>query len=139
MHDLNPLDLLRNRFLERCFEIVEEGVEKGNFRMKDVAGALGISSQVASKLVNPTSPRTLTAFELFRLSVLARRPVSDLIPLELYLMPDELNDTDLCRVLRDGSGNNPEESLFIGSYMKLPERCRKCVAMIIQAMMKDMK
>ena len=78
------LAALREAFSRKCFDIVEKGVEGGDFRMKDVAGCLGISSQVASKLVNPCNPRRLTAFELFRMCTLARRPITDLIPLDLY-------------------------------------------------------
>lgn len=137
MHELEMFDLLRSRFLERCFELIEKGVESGAFRMKDVAGSLGISSQVASKLVNPTSPRTLTAFELFRLSVLIRKPVMDLIPLDLYLTSDELDDADLCHVMAGLPGNTAETRLLAESYRNLPEGCGRCVLTIIQ-LIKDM-
>ena len=54
VRDPRQLVALKEVFLQKCFDIIEEGVESGAFRMKDVAGYLGISSQVASKLVNPT-------------------------------------------------------------------------------------
>ena len=99
---------LKEKFLQKCFTIVEKGVEDGVFKMKDVAGCLGISSQVASKLVNPTSPRILTAFELFRMSVLVRRPVMEMIPLDLYLTAPELEDTHLCKALCAGTSDLPK-------------------------------
>ncbi len=59
------LAALREAFSRKCFDIVEKGVEGGDFRMKDVAGCLGISSQVASKLVNPCNPRSKSILDAF--------------------------------------------------------------------------
>ena len=75
----NELNALKEEFSVKCYRLIEEGVENKAFKMKDVAACLGISSQVASKLVNPNDPRTLTSFELFRLSLLLRKPLTDIL------------------------------------------------------------
>jgi hypothetical protein len=128
------LAALKGIFLERCFDIVEKGVEDGDFRMKDVADCLGISSQVASKLANPTSPRVLTAFELFRMSILIRRPVTDIIPINYYLTGNELKDEDLCRALNATTVDTFETRILVESYMQLPENCRQCIHTLIRTM-----
>lgn len=123
---------LRELFLEKCFDIVEKGVEIGEFRMKDVARYLGISSQVASKLVNPSNPRILTAFELFRMSILARRPVTDIIPMELYMTAEELKDTGLCEAVRSSTAGTSDASITDEAFNQLPEACRQCVLTLIR-------
>lgn len=135
--DNRQLAALRGLFLQKCFDIVEEGVEGGDFRMKDVAECLGISSQVASKLVNPTNPRILTAFELFRMSTLIRRPIFEIIPMDLYLTAEELKDKDLCDALSAAVTDTSEISFLVEAYRKLPENCRESILMLIKTM-KDM-
>ena len=125
---------LKEKFLQKCFTIVEKGVEDGVFKMKDVAGCLGISSQVASKLVNPTSPRILTAFELFRMSVLVRRPVMEMIPLDLYLTVPELEDTHLCKALCAGTSDLPELRSLEEAYAQLPEGCRQRILVLVRTL-----
>lgn len=125
---------LREMFIQKCFEIIERGVEGGDFRMKDVAGCLGISSQVASKLVNPTNPRILTAFELFRMSVLIRRPVIEIIPMDYYLTEEELKDAGLCSTLSAAEADTSEDRFLIESYHQLPENCRQSILMLLRTM-----
>lgn len=102
--------------------------------MKDVAGCLGISSQVASKLVNPTNPRILTAFELFRMSVLIRRPVIEIIPMDYYLTEEELKDAGLCSTLSAAEADTSEDRFLIESYHQLPENCRQSILMLLRTM-----
>lgn len=137
VNENKQLAVLREMFMQKCFDIVENGVEGGDFRMKDVARCLGISSQVASKLVNPTNPRILTAFELFRMSVLIRKPIIEIIPMDLYLTSEELKDADLCSVLSTAAADTSEISFLIKSYSQLPENCRQGILMLIR-MMKEM-
>lgn len=132
--DNGQLNALREMFQQKCFDIVEEGVEGRKFRMKDVAKCLGISSQVASKLVNPTNPRILTAFELFRMSILIRRPVTDIIPMDLYLTAGELEDTELCGALCTPVTGAPETSFLIEAYRQLPEDGRQSILMLVRTM-----
>ena len=132
--DNRQLAALRELFLQKCFNIVEDGVECGDFRMKDVAGCLGISSQVASKIVNPTNPRILTAFELFRMSVLIRRPIMEIIPADFYLTAEELKDTGLCNALNAVAEETSEMSFLIESYKQLPESCRQSILMLLRTM-----
>ena len=134
VRDPRQLVALKEVFLQKCFDIIEEGVESGAFRMKDVAGYLGISSQVASKLVNPTNLRILTAFELFRMSILIRRPIMEIIPTDFYMTAEEQKDTDLCSVLSVTAVDTSETSFLIESYRQLPEDCRQCVIMLIRTM-----
>ena len=133
MGNSKPLEPLKERFLQKCFSIIEEGVEEGTFRMKDVARYLGISSQVASKLVNPSDPRTLTAFELFRVSVMIRRPITDIISMNYYLTPEELNDSDLCQALSIIPGSMEDNDTLSQSCRALPEGCRQCVMKFLEA------
>lgn len=137
VNENKQLAVLREMFMQKCFDIVENGVEGGDFRMKDVARCLGISSQVASKLVNPTNPRILTAFELFRMSVLIRKPIIEIIPMDLYLTSEELKDADLCSELSTAAADTSEISFLIKSYSQLPENCRQGILMLIR-MMKEM-
>ena len=132
--DERQLATLREVFLRKCFDIIEEGVESGVFRMKDVAGYLGISSQVASKLVNPTSPRTLSAFELFRMSILLRKPVTEIVPKDFYMTAEERKDTDLCKALGATAAETYDTHFLIESYRQLPEDGRKCILMLIRTM-----
>ena len=129
--DNKQLAALRGMFLQNCFDIVEKGVEGGDFKMKDVAECLGISSQVASKIVNPTNPRILTAFELFRMSVLIRM---EIIPADFYLTAEELKDTGLCNALNAVAAETSEMSFLIESYKQLPESCRQSILMLIRTM-----
>jgi hypothetical protein len=128
------LSELREMFIQKCFEIVEKGVEGGDFRMKEVAGCLGISSQVASKLVNPTNPRILTAFELFRMSVLIRKPVTEIIPMDFYLTAEELNDAGLCSTLSAAEAETSVDRFLIESYHQLPENCRQSILVLLRTM-----
>ncbi|MBR2256703.1 MAG: hypothetical protein IJ899_05045 [Blautia sp.] len=137
--DNGQLTALREVFQQKCFDIIEEGVESGAFRMKDVAGCLGISSQVASKLVNPTNPRVLTAFELFRMSILIRRPIMEIIPIDFYMTAEEQKDTDLCSLLSVTAADTSEASFLIESYRQLPETCRQCIIMMVKTMKEMMK
>ena len=132
--DNRQLTALRELFLQKCFDIVEQGVECGDFRMKDVAGYLGISSQVASKLVNPTNPRNLTAFELIRMSILVRRPVTAIIPIDFYMTTEEMKDKDLCNALSVAAADTSETSFLVGAYRRLPESCRKSILMLTRTM-----
>ena len=132
--DNKQLAALRGMFLQNCFDIVEKGVEGGDFKMKDVAECLGISSQVASKIVNPTNPRILTAFELFRMSVLIRRPIMEIIPADFYLTAEELKDTGLCNALNAVAAETSEMSFLIESYKQLPESCRQSILILLRTM-----
>ena len=125
---------VKEKFLDRCFELVENAVEDKKVRMKDVARSLGISSQVASKVVNPSDSRTLTAFELFRMSVLLRKPATELIPPEMYLTPEEMNDADLCRILGGTGDSAGTGNPLSAEYSKLPAECRHCAMRLLRAM-----
>ena len=137
--DNMQLAALRELFLQKCFNIVEDGVECGDFRMKDVAGCLGISSQVASKIVNPTNPRILTAFELFRMSILIRKPITEIIPTDFYLTAEELKDADLCATLSVAAADTSETSFLIESYRQLPENCKRSIVILIRTMTEMIK
>ena len=126
------LEPAKTRFLNRCFEIVEQAVEDKKIRMKDVAISLGISSQVASKIVNPSDSRTLTAFEIFRMSVLLRKPVTELIPPEMYLTPNEMDDEELCRILGGTRDDARDGGTLAKVCRELPDGCRCCAVELIR-------
>lgn len=122
----SDLDASKELFLKKCYDLVEDGIQNGDFRMKDVAETLGISSQVASKLVNPSNPRTLSAFELLRMSVLLHKVITDIIPLDLYLTPKELKDEALCQALTVTAARS-DTAEFTEMFQKLPVDCRDCI------------
>ena len=128
----DKIDSLNKIFVQKCIEIIEKGIEAGDFRMKDVAAYLGISSQVASKIVNPSSPRGLTAFELFRMSALCRTSISELIPLELYLTEEELKDNGLCQALLSIPSDNSDTGVLIAYYRRLPSAAKHIVLMLVR-------
>ena len=100
--------------------------------MKDVANCLGISKQVASKIVSPSNSRMLTAFELFRMSILTRRPIMDLISMDIYMTDDELKDTKLCEAVNGGYENTAEIRKLISYYKQLPEYIQHLVLMSLE-------
>ena len=125
---------LNEIFYQKCFEIVEKGVEAKKFLMKDVANCLGISKQVASKIVNPSNPRALTAFELLQMSVLIRIPITNLIPMNTYMTDDELKDTELCEALSSVSENTIEIKKLVSYYMQLPAFVRRWILGLLEEM-----
>ena len=128
----NELNALKEEFSVKCYRLIEEGVENKAFKMKDVAACLGISSQVASKLVNPNDPRTLTAFELFRLSLLLRKPLAEIITPNLYLTGDELDDQCLVKAITAASGNDTQVPTIDMDASGMPKKCRRCMQAVIQ-------
>lgn len=130
---------LQERFSCRCLELIEKGVENGTFRMKDVALYLGISNQVASKLVNPTSPRIPTAFELFRLSVLLKKTIDEIIPPQLYMTSDELNAANMTSERPKPRDVKPLTSAFNNILSELPEGCRDCMRAVIISVMQTVR
>lgn len=128
----NQIRSLLKQFEQMCFKIIEKGLEDRLFRMKDVALYLGISPQVASKLVSPSSPRVLTAFELFRMSVALRKPVTELIPPEMYMTAEELEDKSLCEALSIPAVEKKEARLFAAAYMQLTPSIRQCIMLLIK-------
>ena len=129
---INELNALKKEFYDKCYRLIEEGVENKAFKMKDVAACLGISSQVASKLVNPNNPRTLTAFELLRLTLLLRKPLAKIIDPRLYLTEDELDDQCLVNVITAVSGNDAQVSVIDMDPSGIPGKCRRCMQAVIQ-------
>ena len=133
-YNIKQINSLNEMFQQKCFEIVEKGVENRTFLMKDVANCLGISKQVASKIVNPSNPRMLTAFELFRMSVLLRSPITNLISMDMYMTDDELKNTELCDALNGVSEDTTEIRSFILYYKQLPVFARRCILMLLKVM-----
>ena len=125
---------LNEMFYQKCFEIVEKGVEAKKFLMKDVANCLGISKQVASKIVNPSNPRALTAFELLRMSVLIHIPIMTLIPMDMYMTDDELKDTELCEALSGVSEDTIEIKKLVSNYRRLPAPVRCQILELLEVM-----
>ena len=139
MVDKNPaLEKLKASFPNEISKQIEKDVVDGVYRMKDVATCFGISKQVASKIVNPTDPRTTTAFELFRYSVLKHEPVINLVTPEMYMTPNELNDRDLCTALGISPDFKRGLEALSSLYIKLPGKGRRFLLAMAQALQKTL-
>ena len=94
--ELNDIADMKKSFRRVFLDIIEKGIVNKKFKMVELARCLGVSSQVASKLVAPKDTRMPTVFEAFRLSVLLRTPLENLVPKEMYMALEELDDEELC-------------------------------------------